>query len=128
MLAGWGRVDHLLSAFQAELIACLHGVQAACNLGIGNLILETDATMVKQALTTDDFAKSMSGGLIDELKSLVSSNFKNFECVSRSRVCNRAAHGLATFGVGSVEGEEHITCTSPNNVLVTEKVYLIPHL
>jgi len=126
VLPGWGRVDHMLSAFQAELIACLHGVQAACNLG--NLILETDTTMVKQALTTDDFAKSMSGGLIDELKSLVSSNFKNFECVSRSRVCNRAAHGLATFGVGSVEGEEHITCTSPNNVLVTEKVYLIPHL
>ena len=77
-----GRVDHLLSALQAELIACHHGVQAACNLGIGNLILETDATMVKQALTTNDFAKSMSGGLIDELKSLVSSNFINFECVS----------------------------------------------
>ena len=110
-----GRVDHLLSALQAELIACLHGVQAACNLGIGNLILETDATMVKQALTTNDFAKSMSGGLIDELKSLVSSNFIN---LSRSRVCNRAAQGLAAFGVGSVEGEEHTTCTAPDNVLV----------
>jgi hypothetical protein len=57
-------------------------VQAACNLGIGNLILETDATSVKQALTTDDLAKSMSEGLIDELKSLASSNFINFECVS----------------------------------------------
>ena len=82
MNAGWGRVDHLLNALEAELIACLHGVQAACNLGIGNLILETDATLAKQALTTDDLAKSMYGGLIDELKSLVSSNFINFESLS----------------------------------------------
>ena len=86
MNAGWGRVDHLLNALEAELIACLHGVQAACNLGIGNLILETDATLAKQALTTDDLAKSMSGGLIDELKSLVSSNFINFECLGQEFV------------------------------------------
>jgi len=60
--------------------------------------------MVKQDMTTDEFAKSMSGGLIDELKSFVSSNFINFKCVSRSRVCNRAAHELAALGVGSVKG------------------------
>jgi len=42
-------VNHLLNALQAELIACLQGVQAASNLGIGHLILETDALMVKQA-------------------------------------------------------------------------------
>jgi hypothetical protein len=28
-----GRVDHLLSALQAELIACLHGVQGGMQLG-----------------------------------------------------------------------------------------------
>jgi ribonuclease HI len=26
VLNGWGRVNHLLNAFQAETIACLHGV------------------------------------------------------------------------------------------------------
>lgn len=36
---GRGRVNHLLSAFHAELIACLQGVHTALNLGIGRLIL-----------------------------------------------------------------------------------------
>jgi hypothetical protein len=36
VLTGRGRVNHLLSALHAELIACLHGVQAAINHGIGN--------------------------------------------------------------------------------------------
>lgn len=44
--SGRGRVDHLFSAFQAELIACLQGIQVAADLGINNLLLETDATEV----------------------------------------------------------------------------------
>ena len=38
--------------------------------------------------------------------------------MSRSRVCNRAAQGLAAFGVGSVEGEEHLSCNIPDCVSV----------
>jgi hypothetical protein len=49
VLAGCGRVDHLMNAMQAETVACLQGVQVASNLGIGHLILETDAMKVKQA-------------------------------------------------------------------------------
>jgi hypothetical protein len=37
----------LLLAFQTEFIDCLQGVQAALNLGIGRMVLETDALMVK---------------------------------------------------------------------------------
>jgi hypothetical protein len=36
--AGRGKINHLLSAFHAEVVACLHGVQAALNLCIGRLI------------------------------------------------------------------------------------------
>jgi hypothetical protein len=43
VLTGRGKVQNLLSAFQAELIACLHGVNSALQLGISSLILETDA-------------------------------------------------------------------------------------
>ena len=39
VLAGRGKLDYMLSVFQAELVACLHGVQAALNLGVGRLIL-----------------------------------------------------------------------------------------
>jgi hypothetical protein len=39
VLNGYGKVNHLLNAFQAELIACLQGVQAATGhwpLDLGN--------------------------------------------------------------------------------------------
>lgn len=45
-----GRINHALSAFHAELITCLQGIQVASDLGIGNLILETDASNVQQVL------------------------------------------------------------------------------
>jgi hypothetical protein len=38
VLTGRGRVNHLLSALHAELVACLQGVQAALNLGSGKLM------------------------------------------------------------------------------------------
>ena len=46
VLSGRGRVNHLLSPFHAELIACLQGIQTAVNLGIGRIIVETDAQQV----------------------------------------------------------------------------------
>lgn len=44
--AGRGRLHHVLDPFQAEVIACLQGVQAAADLGIGQAIVETDALQV----------------------------------------------------------------------------------
>jgi hypothetical protein len=43
VITGRGKVEHLLNAFHAELIAYLQGLQTAISLGIGHLILETDA-------------------------------------------------------------------------------------
>ena len=37
VMTGRGRINHLLSPFQAEVIACLQGIQTALNLGIGKL-------------------------------------------------------------------------------------------
>jgi len=74
VLAGSGRVNHLLSAFQAEMIACLQGLQAAINAGVRRLIMETDASMVQQAIVTDHYSYSTSSGLVEEVKSLVDSN------------------------------------------------------
>ena len=101
VLCGWGRVNHLLSAFQAEAIACLQGIQAACTLGIGRLIVETDALKVKQALSSDDTDLSVAGGIIEELRFIISTSFSSFECVYIPRNCNKAAHVLAAVGVSS---------------------------
>ena len=107
VLSGWGRVNLLLNAFQAEAIACVQGVQAACNLGIGRLILETDGLKVKQALSTEEIDLSVAGGIIEKLKFIASTSFVSFECINVLRNCNKAAHVLAAVGVGSTEGEEH---------------------
>lgn len=115
-LSGRGKVNHLMSAFHAELISCMHGVQAAIDLGIGNLILETDALLVQQEIISRTVCARPEGGLVEELKSLVSLNFLNFECVFKSRDCNKAAHALAALGSECVEGDEFISTSIPSDI------------
>jgi hypothetical protein len=88
-------------------------------LGIGQLILETDALKVKQALTSELQDLSAAGTLVDELKFVTLTSFLSFECVQIPRTCNKAAHVLAALGVGSTEGAEHMSCAVPDSVNVT---------
>lgn len=55
-------------------------------MGIGRLILETNALMVKQALSFDNFDAMPEGGQVNKLKFLVSSSFIHFECVLREGI------------------------------------------
>ena len=99
-----------------ELIACMQGVQAALNLGIGRLLLETDALMIVQAMNLDVFDAMAEGVTLEELKVRVI--FSQFKCNFLSRVGNRAAHALAALGSECVEGEELITSFVPRDVHV----------
>lgn len=85
----------------------------AHNLGIGRLILETNALMIMQAMSSDAFDALAEGALLEELKFLVRENILEFECNFLSRVGNRAAHALPTLGYDCVEGEELITSSVP---------------
>ena len=62
--AGRGIVEFLPNAFRAEMIGCIQGLQAAINVGIINLILETDATLVQQAVKQGDHRASLAGSLL----------------------------------------------------------------
>jgi ribonuclease HI len=117
VITGRGKVDHLLSAFHAELVACLQGIQAAADLGIVHLIAETDAKMVVQAIKTNDFDDDAVGLLVTEIKNLVSC-FLSFECVFKCRECNQAAHELAMLGLLCNQGEEQIMSSVPDSVQV----------
>ena len=118
VMTGRGRINHLLSPFQAEVIACLQGIQTALNLGIGKLILETDALLIKQALASTEVCDRPEEGLVNELKFLVSTNFIHFECVFQGRDCNRVAHELASLGYDCVEGNELISSSIPEHIAV----------
>jgi len=89
----------VLNAFQAELIAWMQGVQEALNLGIGRLLLETDALMIEQAMNSDVVDAMAEGVILEELKFLVRVNFSDFKCNFLSRVGNKAAHALAALGL-----------------------------
>ena len=71
--------NHLLSAFHAEVIITLQGVQAALNLGVSRLTLETNARTLQHELAAEAFCAKPEGGLVQELKSLASVNF--FVCL-----------------------------------------------
>jgi hypothetical protein len=50
-----------------------------------DLLVETDALLVQQELSAADPFDRPEGGLVEEMKSLVSSNFIRFECMFRNR-------------------------------------------
>lgn len=116
--SGKGKVNHLLGAFQAEIIACLHGIQEAARLGISNLILETDALQVKYAFYSNDYDATSSGGLIAEMKFLVQANFHWFKCDFVPRECNRVAHVIAASGYECEQGFEQIMSSLPAHINV----------
>lgn len=118
VMSGRGRISFALSAFHAELIACMQGVQVACDLGIGNMILETDAVSVQAALQSQGYDVRPEGGLIEELKSFVLLNFSNFKCNFLGRAGNKAAHVLASLGYECVEGEALISSAIPDDISV----------
>lgn len=93
-------------------------MQAALNLSISNLIVETDALVIQQELASSAPCDRHEGGFIYELRSLVRSNFAHFECVFKNRACSAAAHALADLGYVCVEGEEIISVTFPLNINV----------
>jgi hypothetical protein len=104
VISGGGKVDHLLSPFHAELIACLQGIQLAVNLGIGQIIVETDAQEVVKAINSSSYDDSVVGHLIVEVKSLLGSNFLGYELAALGYLCN--------------ESEELVTNSLPKSVSV----------
>jgi hypothetical protein len=93
-----GALKHIRDAFMAEVHACLQGVRAVVDKGINKIILETDSLMLKQALDNDSYRLAEAGGLIYQLKSLISESFSGYCCTCTPRLCNKVAHALAVEG------------------------------
>jgi len=96
--AGCGKIEHAQDVFQVELIACFQAVKYAMEIGVTNIIIESDSLMVKQAATSDAYRLSAFGGLIWELKDLLAMYFSNVVVYHTPRVCNKVAHELAAMG------------------------------
>jgi ribonuclease HI len=114
VLAGSGRVDHLLDSFQAEVARCLQGIQSAIDLGISRIVVELDALLVVQAISSTAYDRSAAGNLIKELRGLVQSNFSSFKCVYVPRSCNAVADALAIHGCNQVMGAATVLSSLPS--------------
>lgn len=98
VMAGAEHIYHALDAFHAEVIAAFEGIKMAVRAGMTNVVLETDAILLKFALANDSFRLSSMGGLIHEIKATVVSCFSDFSCDHCNRVCNQVAHALSHIG------------------------------
>jgi hypothetical protein len=114
IITGCGRVDHVHNPFQAEVISCMHGVQAAIDIGTNFVEMETYALMVKQAILSNAFDISEVGGLVRELKELLLLNFKRVSVEHTPRNCNKAAHALTALGMRCEVGTNPILDVIPN--------------
>jgi hypothetical protein len=96
--AGMGHLPHVHDALQAETMACLKAIEFAAELGIGRIIIETDATLLKAALQTTDLDLARHGVLFREAKFLLLTSFLDYKVLYCKRGCNSVAHVLANKG------------------------------
>lgn len=92
--AGAGSEAFLQNAFDAELLGRVEGMKMAAQMGMAQVILETDASMVKTALEGDEYRLSSMGGIVTEIKHLMAMEFSSCVISICSRNCNKLAHGL----------------------------------
>ncbi|KAE8794848.1 hypothetical protein D1007_30414 [Hordeum vulgare] len=76
-----GRLNNVYDALQAEAEACIHAIYKAQELGIGNMVLETDASTLVSAIKTSRYDLATNGSLFQEIKDFVSLNFISFNIV-----------------------------------------------
>jgi hypothetical protein len=79
----------------------------AAELGISKIVIETDSMLVKSALETTSFALAVTGSIVFEIKSFISTYFDSCLVSFRHRECNRVAHALAAQG-----------CTCPQHAVL----------
>lgn len=106
--AGRGKLLHVLDSFQAEVIVCLQGLQAAIDMGVSRVQLETDAMQVKQAVESTSWELTVTGGLIKEIQELAHLNCVAFMVSFVPRSCNGIAHALAVLGCVCGEDDDPI--------------------
>jgi hypothetical protein len=103
---GWGCIvrdsdgDVMIETLEDEVIACLQGVQAAIDVGIGH-VAETDAPMVTphgQFILMNSIRVQFIPTVTWELKNLQVDNFLKFRVQYQPRSCNRVVRALPTLG------------------------------
>lgn len=100
-----------------ELFACTEGVKAVMTLGIRDIVLETDAIRVVEAILGDEFRLSILGGVVHDLKELLAENFTSTQVKFVPRECNQVAHELASIWSLGTEGMPSVMAGVPDCIM-----------
>ena len=80
-MAGAGRINVVHDALSAEAQACLAALYATIDKGISQILLETDSSILVEALQSCSYDFSANGVLFREAKFLMSLNFSRADIV-----------------------------------------------
>ena len=83
---------------QTEAIAACNGLRLAAQLGMINIILETDATLLATALKSEQIDRSPIDCIVRQIRDFMRSEFSSCSVSVCSRSCNNVADCLATNG------------------------------
>ena len=104
LVAGAGKLDNIADPLQAEAMAMYNAIWEAERMGCRKIILETDASNLKQAVCTKDYDNSALGMLFKDIKARIRMSFQCCKINVISRDCNKVAHCLAGYGVRQGKG------------------------
>ncbi|KAK1663577.1 hypothetical protein QYE76_051736 [Lolium multiflorum] len=115
--AGTGHLKAVVSAAQAEAVACMEALHAASDWGILNVIVETDSSILVQAIETSDYDLAPEGVIYRDIRAFIRLNFNLVKVEFRPRGCNKVAHALAAMGANQAHSRQVWLDDVPNSVL-----------
>jgi len=119
-----GRINVVHDALNTESQACLATLYVvAMDHGLSHIILETDSTILVDALQFCSYDFSACGVLFREAKFLMSINFIWVDVVHMPRSSNWCAHELARIGLNWDPDRSHIWI----NLLLEFVLELVSH-
>jgi ribonuclease HI len=96
--AGAEKLAHLRSALHGEAGACIAAIEATTNLGVYQVVFESDSSTLVAAIKNGSHDLADTGVLMREARSLSILHFDSADFVFCRRDCNSVAHSLAKFG------------------------------
>ena len=105
---GVGNISRVTCPLQAEALAALYALQHAAQLGMTNVILETDASMLGCALKSTDLDRSPLGALFIQIRELMFFQFNSCKISVCSRICNKVADCMAAYGTCVITSGSHM--------------------
>jgi hypothetical protein len=86
---GAGNLSRVACPLQAEALAALFSLQRAVHLGMTEIILETDASVLDPALDSEEMDRGPYGALFRQIRELIRLHFSVYKIYVCSRVCNK---------------------------------------